>query len=194
MDKPGFRILYENDKRAVTEPVRYEDYDIVPAMYDYQPAGPRATIRMDGYALELTDLRFINWARESLPLAERIAGLLDSGSSPELRRFFPDLPTEAKIYHWIVADAMMRAPVLVFAATEADVWIYSRTADDVTGLELILSEWNVREPVVTPRRQVIQEIRDFLERYLDDVSDAFPFLRTAEEYPRYRSRIAALRT
>lgn len=192
MDNPSFRIVYENSKHPVVEPLRYEDYDIVPALYDYQSAGPRVTIQMRNYSLELTDLRFIDWARESLPLAERIEGLVDDGAWPELRRFFPELPPEAKIYHWIVADAMRRAPVLVFAATEKDVWIYSRTADDVTGLELILGEWDVLEPVVTNRRQIIEEICDFLRHYLDDVALAFPFLRSAEGYQMYRSRIASL--
>jgi hypothetical protein len=187
----GFRIRYQNSHLPVPAPETYEGYDVVSAFYDYLPAGARATISIDEYALDLTGLLFVNWVRESLPLAEQIRSD-GADQSDYLRKFLPNLPPDARIYFWIAADIAMHAPILVFAVDGDSVLIYTRTDANVSGPLLIVSGQDREEPTVVPRALVIEEIRSCLTKYLDDLAIALPFLREDELYRQYRARLAAL--
>jgi len=188
---PGFAIRYANPRHPLPAPDRGEEYDLVSAFYDYGPAGASAEIAIGDYRLYLSELKFINWVRQCLLLAEQIlSGDLDQ--SDLLRRSMPDLPARSHAHYWIVADAPAHAPVLVFAVCGDDVLIYTRTAVDEDGLTLRTDRRDRTEPVIVPRRLVLDEIRAFLTAYLDDMVADLPFLAEDELYRRHRARIAAL--
>jgi hypothetical protein len=188
----GFRIVYENPRAPVAAPEPYEGYDVESAFYDHLPSGARATIAIDGYALELTGVKLVDLVRQSLPLAEKLS-TLPADSSGELRQDIPDLPPDAKAYMLMFADFMFSFPYIVFARQGAVTRIYTRTASEEQPSRLVvLPERDRADPVVVPTQAVIDEIRSFLTRYLDDVVAAFPFIAADEKYRSYRERIAAL--
>lgn len=191
----GFRIVYTNPQTPVPLPERYEGYDLESAFYDYVPAGIGATVELDGYALDLRmpPRMFIGLVRQALPLAEQLSALPPDVADNE-RRSIPQLPPGTRVYGWLFADFMYLMPAIIFATDGESVWIFTRTVDESEGLPLIvLPERDREEPVLVPRTAVIEEIRAFLTRYLDDLVAAFPFLREDEVYRDWRRRIAALR-
>ena len=192
MDSAPFQILYECAKLPVPEQERYESWDVESAFYDYLPAGARATLKIGAYKLELDRLMFVDWVRSSLPLAERIAGLLEDPKET-LRQYFPDARPAVKLFSWTAADAMIHLPIIVFAVDGDRVSIYTRTLSEVPGPELIVKEnRDLKDPVVASRGEIIKEIASTLTRYLDDLAAAFPFLDADEKYREYRARVARL--
>jgi hypothetical protein len=188
----SFVIRYQNARRPVETPERYEGYDLVSAHYDYLPAGPSGTIVIGDYTVDLDGLIFVNWVRQSLPLAERI--ITDApDDQADLRRFLPGLPREAKVHFWIAVDIPFHPPVLLFAHLGDQVAIYTRSSADVGGPELICTEADREDPTVVPLSAVLSEIRSLLTRYLDDLAAAFPFIEEDNVYQKQRIRIAALR-
>lgn len=190
----GFRIVYTNPRTPVPLPERYEGYDLESALYDYLPTGIGATIELDGYALELRmpARKFIDFVRQSLPLAEKLSTLPpDTGDHD--RQLMPELPPGTRVYSWLFADFMYRMPAIIFATDGETAWIFTRTLDESEGHPLIVWEERDRaEPVLMPRTAVIEEIQVFLTRYLDDLVATFPFLREDKMYHDWRRRITAL--
>ena len=187
----AFAINYRNAHRNVEEPDRYEGYDVVSAHYDYLPVGPCATIVVGDYTLELDDLIFVNWVRESLPLAERLIANIPDDQA-DLRKFLPELPQGAKVYFWIAVDIPFHPPVLLFASLGDQVLIYTRTSASVGGPELICGDADKEDPTIVPLSAVLSEIAALLTRYLDDLVAAFPLIEADDVYQQHRSRIAAL--
>jgi hypothetical protein len=193
MERMGFKINYENPHNPVPAPETYEGYDLESAFYDYAPSGARATIAINGYELEMTELKLVSLVRASLPLAESLS-TLPSDDWPQLRKCLPHLPQEVKIYHLIFPDFILWLPVIVFASDGETIRIYTRTwAEGTEGKLIVWEERDRAEPVEVPHRAVINEIRSFLVRYLDDLTTAYPFIRADEKYEEYQERIAALR-
>jgi hypothetical protein len=188
----GFRIEYENAHLAVSEPEFYEGYDVVSAHYDYLVAGPSATIAIGDYSLELAGLLFVNWIRESLPLAERIATSTPD-DWPPLRETLPALPPGARVHFWIAADIPSHAPILVFVVDGDRVLIYTRSSANVSGPRLMLLERDREAPYVVARTAVVATVAECITRYLDDLVAAFPFLLQDEAYQSQRHRLLALR-
>jgi hypothetical protein len=190
MEPSPFQILYECPRFPVPEKERYETWDVESAFYDYLPAAARATLKIGAYTLELDRLMFVDWVRHSLPLAERIAGLLPDPNEA-LRSYFPDAPPSAKLFSWTAADAMIHLPVIVFAVDGDRVSIYTRTHSESSAL-IVMENRDLKDPVVAPRGVIVKEIVSTLTRYLDDLAAAFPFLDADEKYREYRDRIARL--
>jgi len=193
-DEMNFRICYENPREPVPQPELYEGYDLESAFYDYLPSGARATIAMDGYALEMTGLKFVDLVRSCLPLVEDLTKL-PADASEELRASIPDLPEDAKAYYWLFGDFILWLPVIVFAIKGSEVRIYTRTRAETEGNPWIVwSERDRAETVLVSHAALVEELLTFLSTYLDDLVGAFPFLARDEKYQEYRSRIAEGRT
>lgn len=187
-----FRICYINRHAAVQQPETYEGYDLVSAFYDYQPAGPAATIWIGTYSLQADERIFLNWVRQCLPLAEALAsGQVNPAG--RLRQDLTDLPANAVLYSWIVADAPVDTPILLFASCDGVARIYTRTDAGVPGPRLRIAAWDLPDPVLLPLAAIIGEITAFLTKYLDDLLAAFPFIAADDVYLEHRRRIAALR-
>jgi hypothetical protein len=188
----SFSIEYCNPHRPVSEPERYEGYDVVSAHYDYMAAGASATIAIGDYSLELSELVFVNWIRKSLALAEGIAtGAPDFW--PPLRETLPELPAGSRVHFWIAADIQWHAPILVFVVDGERVLVYTRSSANVSGPKLIRLERDREAPYVFARTDVVATIADCISRYLDDLAAAFPFLLDDEVYRSERQRLLALR-
>jgi hypothetical protein len=188
----GFRINYASSRAPVPKPTRYEGYDLESAFYDYMPKGLGATIEIDGYSLRLSDNKFVEFVRSCLPLAEQLQELPPE-TAKQLRKYFPALPAEFKIYSWLFADFMQWLPIIVFATDGKMTWLYTRTLDESKGHPLVVLPGRDRvEPVKVPRSAVLKEIRSFLTRYLEDLSSALPFIRSDAIYKNYQARILAL--
>jgi hypothetical protein len=188
----SFVIDYQNARRPVEQPERYEGYDLVSAHYDYLPSGPSATIIIGDYSLDLDGLIFVNWVRESLPLAERLAANAPDDQA-DLRRFLPGLPQDARVYFWIAADIPFHPPLLLFASLRDQVLIYTRASASVGGPQLICTEADREDPTTVPLSTVLSEISNLLTQYLDDLVGAFPFIEQDDVYQNQRSRIAAIK-
>jgi len=56
-----------------------------------------------------------------------------------------------------------------------------------------LPHWGHEDPVIVPRLAVLEELRGFVARYLDDLVEAMPFIADDDKYREYRRRMATLR-
>jgi hypothetical protein len=190
----SFRIVYINPRTPVPEPERFETYSLKSALYDYRPKGIGAKLEIDGYSLDLRtpDLKFVDLVRNCLPLAEQL-NTLPPDHWQNIRKYIPDLPEGFRVYEWLFVDFYAWLPKILFATDGTVVRIYTRTLAETAGNPLIVWEERDRaEPVIVPRREVIEEIRSFLTQYLDDLSSAFTFILEDEMYLDWRKRLAAL--
>ncbi|WP_263352939.1 hypothetical protein [Acidicapsa acidisoli] len=186
-----FQIDYRNPHLAVPQPDLYEDYDVVSAYYDYEPAGPAVTLRICDYNLDLNGRLLIDWMCSSLKLAERMmAGAPDDW--PSLRETFPKSPPNARLYSWIASDIAYQPPALVFVVDGERVMVYTRSSASVSGPKLVLLEGDREAPCIVDLATVLTAIATCLSLYLDDLVAAFPFLLEDEVYKSQRNRIAAL--
>lgn len=187
-----FRILYDNPRDPVPAPERYEGYDLESAFYDHLPSGVHAQIRIGGYGLEMTDVRFVDLVRSSLTMAEQLA-TLPADASGQLRTSMSELPPKVKAYYWLFGDFVTWLPVIVFATDGTKVWIYTRTRAEADGGPLITwAERDEAQPVVVDRSAAIGELVAFLSRYVSDLLEAFPFLVDDEMFLRFGARLRAL--
>ncbi|ATB29733.1 hypothetical protein [Melittangium boletus] len=187
-----FRINYTNPRTSIPTPEKYEGYDLESAFYDYKPKGLTVTLEIDGYSLPMSSSRFIEFVLACLPLAEQLRDLPPE-TPHQLRKHFPEVPSDFKFYSWMFVDFMQWFPIIIFATDRSMTWIYTRTQDESKEHPLIvLPERDREKPVKVPRNLVIKEICVFLTRYLDDLSSAIPFIHSDTLYKKYRARIAAL--
>jgi hypothetical protein len=185
------RIDYRNPHLVVPQADLYEDYDVVSAYYDYEPAGPAVTIRICDYTIELEGRLLIDWMRSSLELLERMMAAAPD-DWPGLRETLPELPSGALVYFWIASDIGYQPPVLVFVVDGKRVLIYTRRSASVGGPKLILLKGDREAPYIVDLAAVLTAIATCLSLYLDDLVAAFPFLLKDEVYQSHRKRIAAL--
>jgi hypothetical protein len=187
-----FRLVYHAPKQPVSvEP--YEDYNAKSALLDLIQSGASTTVVVGATELPMARGNFFDCVRSMLRIGESLVTLSEEGDDED-RDVLAELPTNARVYAWLVADYIMWLPVLFFASDGERVWIYTRTRSEDEGNPLIVGDRDREEPVIEPRDSVVAEIRFFLNRVFDDLIAAFPFLGTDELYVRYRQRIAALAT
>lgn len=189
----SFRILYSNPGAPVAVPEPYEGYDIESAFNDYLPEGLLAVVDADGYGLELRGVGVIELFSGALDVAEHLTAPPGSGSEERTREFIPDIPPTATLVSMTFPSYMYSMPTIIFAADGADVLIYTRTYGETAGYPLVVLAGRDRDaPVHESRAAVVAELRAFLQRYLDDVGAAFPFIREHRSYGDLAGRLAAL--
>ena len=186
-----FRVEYRNPHLVAPTPDLYEDYDVISAFYDYEPAGPALTLHVCEYTLEFDGRLLIDWIRSSLRLAVRIhANAPDDWAG--LRESLPELPAGTHVYFWIASDIAYQPPVLVFAVDGERVLIYTRSSASVGGPKLLVLEGDREAPCIVRRQAVLEAITSCITLYLDDLVAAFPFLLDDEMYQAQRETIASL--
>jgi hypothetical protein len=190
IERVGFRIVYENPHLPVETPEPFEDYDLRAAMYGYLGAGARAIVAIDGYSLEMTRLKIVDLVRSSMALWTQLHQL-PPDSADDIRAALPDLPHDTRIYVWLFPDFMLWLPVIIFATDGTTVRIYTRTHAETEDHPLIVwPERDLAEPVLVLHAAVLEELRVFLTRYLEDLAQAIPFMRDHPEYFEWRARLA----
>jgi hypothetical protein len=189
-DAMTFRIAYSSPTAHVPRPTRYEGYDLESAMHDFLPAGPSARIEADGYGLELQGEAFVELVEGALEVAERLAADVPPPSQDGFRFALPGLPADAHISSMSFPALGVWVPVLVFARTDDEVDVYTRTFAETAGFPVVVRQGRDRaEPVTLPRRAVIDELAGFVRRYLDDLVAAFPFIREDAAHRDWTARL-----
>lgn len=94
------------------------------------------------------------------------------------------------MYSWIFNAYHPLMPVVIFMVEGECVKIYARYWDSAG--KLISDEhWAHEEPIVRPRRAVIDELRSFALRYLDDLVEAIPSISEDQNYREYRRQASS---
>ncbi len=191
MRLPGFHIRYENPSLPIPEFEIPEDFEFEDAFAEHLEHGINGTLIVGTDELRFTGVKFMDFFYSTLKLVEQLSSLPDEAPGVVLGSL-PELPFAAKIYSWIFGHFVMWLPVIVFATDGAEVRVYTRIwNEDRRGPRLIiLPDWGHDDPVIVPLLAVLEELRGFVVRYLDDLVEAMPFIAGDEKYQEYRRRLA----
>jgi hypothetical protein len=200
----SIRFSFRNPSPHVEGPTaeeRYETYDLVSALYDYKPPGLEVEVSIGGNTVAtFCDGMVAYTARQLFSVADRLLSCpKDLDESAWLRESAPDLPRDWRVYcaRWVE----YRPPwVLSFATDGANVWVYQRSrvevAEDIALRGVSRGRLEVHEqrgdslaPFRSTRCEILDELRAFLTRYLDDLIASFSFLRGEPIYEYWRSRL-----
>ncbi len=194
MSQSGFHIHYESPSLPLPEPDIPEDYDFGDAFADHVDCGACATLIIGADELRMTGGKFMDLFDSSVLMAEALRSL-PAEEPGGFRDASLNLPSEMKVYSWLFSHFVMWLPVIVFATDGAEVRVYTRIRnEDRRGPRLIiLPHWGHEDPVIVPRLAVLEELRGFVARYLDDLVEAMPFIADDDKYREYRRRMATLR-
>lgn len=187
----SFQISYTGNRCSGPQPERYEGYNLKSAIYDYYQDAI-ATIRVDTYRLSLEGDSFAALVRWCLPLAEDMVNAAEGIALPH-KDTLVGLPHGSNVYRLNFSHQGRVVPLIYFAAAGEEVWVYTRTWNSYEGHRVVVGSDDREAPSPTTRRAVVTAIHGFLSHYLDDISEALPFLREDTMYLEWRSRLAALR-
>lgn len=195
-----FRINYSSPApRVESASDWYQGYNLIDALYDFSREETTVSVLVGQQVLGPWRSWIVPYtAREFFEIANKLLVLPSDGDDLEwIRESTPGLPPGAKAYCAVFAD-FQPAIVLAFATDGRDVWIYrgQPRQDDIAKDGLSFPRFAVSSngtdddaPIKVSRQHVLDEVRAFLTRYLDDAIVSFPFLRGEPKYEHWRSRL-----
>jgi hypothetical protein len=182
----SFRIVFENPSPRTEPPSeRFDGYDLNAALYDYVHEGVRVGLVLDDVPWATLEGYLAAYVvRELFKIADRLLSLPTSEDEAAFfRAHTSSLPEGWRVYQLVIAD-WDPMPLLAFATDGAGARIYQRNGDEGGGAG--------PSPLETSRQHVLDEIRGFLPRYLDDLIASFPFLSDDAIYIYWRERLGDL--
>lgn len=155
----GFALRYCGPPAAPARlPAALED-----ALYDLGDAGARAVLEIGDYRLELDGRALVTTIRACRALVAALASGVTSEQDERLRAALPGVAPGAHLHSWLVSDDLQWLPVIVFATTEGETCVVTRTHAEAEGWPLVVLEGRDRvEPTCVATTDVVAQAQSFI--------------------------------